>query len=184
MGYFRAFCLVVGLAVIAGPGLADQTDPRLEPLFEQLKSESQPAEAVSIAQEIWAIWLEPTDPAVQSFMKSGLDAMNRGNNRAALDAFDQVISIAPDFAEGWNKRATVHFLLNNLQKSLADITATLELEPRHFGALSGRGLVFVKLRKFEPALSAFEEALIISPQLAEAKANIKAIRKLLGQREI
>ena len=110
MGFLRAFCIFVSLAIIADPGLADQTDPRLGPLFEQLKSESQPTEAVSIEQEIWAIWLEPTNPAAQSFMKSGLDAMSRGNNRAALDAFDQVISIAPGFAEGWNKRATVHFL--------------------------------------------------------------------------
>jgi len=184
MGFLRAFCIFVSLAIIADTGLADQTDSRLGSLFEQLKSESQPAEAVSIEQKIWAIWLEPSDPTVQSFMKSGLDAMSRGNNRAALEAFDNVISIAPGFAEVWNKRATVHFLLNNLQKSLDDISAALELEPRHFGALSGRGLILVRLRQLEPALSAFEEALDISPQMAGPRANIKAIRKSLGQREI
>ena len=79
---------------------------------------------------------------------------------------------------------TLTFLLNNLQKSLADISAALELEPRHFGALSGRGLILVRLRQLEPALSAFEEALDISPQMAGPRANIKAIRKSLGQREI
>lgn len=184
MWIFRAFCFLASLTVIAGPSLADQTDPRLGSLFERLKTVSQPAEAVSIEQEIWEIWLQPIDPAVNSLMESGISAVGRGDYRAALEAFDQVVEIAPDFAEGWNKRATVHFIVNNLHQSLADISATLELEPRHFGALSGRGLVFFRLRQLEPALLAFEEALEISPKMPGPRANIRAIRKLLGQREI
>ena len=165
MRIFGAFCFLASLTVIAGPSLADQTDPRLGSLFEQLMTVSQPAEAVSIEQEIWEIWLQPIDPAVNSLMESGIGAMGRGEYRAALKAFDQVVEIVPDFAEGWNKRATVHFLVNNLQQSLADISTTLELEPRHFGALSGRGQVFVRLRQLGPALSAFEDALEISPRM-------------------
>jgi tetratricopeptide (TPR) repeat protein len=110
--------------------------------------------------------------------------MHSGDLGAALKAFNKVVVRTPAFAEGWNKRATVHYLLNNLQQSLDDIAATLELEPRHFGALSGRGLVFIKLRDLEQALSAFEEVLEISPQMTSARANIDAIRKALGQREI
>lgn len=184
MRILRALCLFAGLAAFANSSIADQNDPRLGSLFEQLRSDVQASEAVSIEQEIWTIWLEPSDPVVQSALDSGVSAMSRGDLKSALKAFDQVIAIAPDFAEGWNKRATVHYLMNNLRQSLADISATLELEPRHFGALSGRGLVLVGLRELEPALTAFEQALEINPQMAGPRANIKTIRKLLGQREI
>jgi tetratricopeptide (TPR) repeat protein len=91
---------------------------------------------------------------------------------------------SPEYAEGWNKRATVHYMLGNFEESLADIDATLELEPHHFGALSGRGLVHVKLGDYERALSAFEDALEVSPQSAGPRANAKALREILGQRDI
>ncbi|MEX0852102.1 MAG: tetratricopeptide repeat protein [Bauldia sp.] len=184
MRIFRALGVLVSLVGFADPVLADQTDPRLGPLFEQLRTASEPAAAVSIEEQIWAIWLETADQAVDALMENGIDAMNRGDYRAALEVFDQVVTLAPDFAEGWNKRATVHYILNNLDRSLADIVATLNLEPRHFGALSGRGLVFVKLRDLERALSAFEEALEVSPQMPGARANVEAIRQVLGQRKI
>jgi tetratricopeptide (TPR) repeat protein len=184
MAIYRALCFFICLTVFGTPGFADQTDPRLAPLFEQLKTVSQPIEAAVIEQQIWEIWLQPIDPAVHAMMDRGINAMDRGEYRAALDAFDQVVEIAPDFAEGWNKRATVHFIVNNLHQSLADISATLKLEPRHFGALSGRGLVFIKLRQLEPALLAFEEALALSPRMAGPRAKVEALRKLLGQREI
>lgn len=182
MQIFRPFCLLVGLALIAGPSIADQSDPRLEPLFEQLKAASEP-EAMSIEQKIWTIWLEPSDSKVESIMQGGTEAMGRGDFRAALDAFDQVVTIAPEFAEGWNKRATIHFFLNNLKQSLADISTALKLEPRHFGALSGRGLVLFKLRELGPALAAFEEALEISPHMSGALSNARALRQMLGHRD-
>ena len=184
MRLLRIAFFAVSLALPSVPGLTDQTDPRLRSLFDQLKTASGPAAASVIEDQIWAIWLEPADPTVRSRMKDGIDAMSLGNNRAALEAFDEVVMRAPDFAEGWNKRATVHYLLNNLQESLADIDATLKLEPRHFGALSGRGLVYVKLGDLERALSAFEEALEVSPQSPGPRANADAIRALLGQRDI
>jgi len=184
MTILRTFCFLVGLVGFTGTGFADQTDPRLGALFGQLKAASGPAESVSIEQEIWAIWLDAPDEATQSLLDSGIDAMHSGDLAAALEAFDEVVALTPAFAEGWNKRATVHYLLNNLQQSLEDIAATLELEPRHFGALSGRGLVFIKLRDLEQALSAFEEVLEVGPQMTGARANIDAIRKVLGQREI
>ena len=184
MTIFRTFCLLVSLVGFAGPGFADQTDPRLNALFGQLKAASAPAESVSIEQEIWAIWLDAPDEVTQSLLDSGMDAMGSGDLGAALKAFNEVVALAPAFAEGWNKRATVHYLLNNLQQSLEDIAATLKLEPRHFGALSGRGLVFINLRDLEQALSAFEQVLEVGPQMTGARANIDAIRRILGQREI
>ena len=184
MRILQTLCFALGLVGLAHIGNADQTDPRLESLFEELKTAAEPAAAAPIEQQIWGIWLEPSDPAVQPLLETGMAAMSLGDHRAALEAFDQVVAMAPGFAEGWNKRATVHYLLNNLEESLADIDETLALEPRHFGALSGRGLVYVKLREPEQALAAFEEALEVSPQMIGPRANAEALRELLGQRDI
>lgn len=176
--------LVVLLATAGGPVLADQTDPRLAPLFDQLKSASGPVEEQAIEDQIWEIWLEADDPAVQALMDEGVEEMNAGDYPAALEAFDQVVMMAPDFAEGWNKRATVLYLLGDLRASLDDIVATLALEPHHFGALSGRGMIYVKQRELEQALVAFEAVLDISPQKMGPRVNAEAIRRALGQRGI
>ena len=95
-----------------------------------------------------------------------------------------MVAIAPDFAEGWNKRATVHYLLGNYPQSLADIGETLEREPRHFGALSGRGLVYVALEDEVRALKAFDAALAIHPNLTSAAINAATLRKNLREKEI
>lgn len=176
--------LLVGLAAIPGSGICDQTDPRLPPLFEQLRATTDQAAASSIERQIWEIWLEPSDPAIQPLMQDGIDAMSRRDYHTALATFDEMVGLAPEFAEGWNKRATVHYLLGNYRKSLADIDTTLKLEPNHFGALSGRGLVYVALGDFEGALSAFEDALEVSPQSPGPRANAEALREILGQRDI
>jgi tetratricopeptide (TPR) repeat protein len=184
MRTLRAICLICGLSGLVTPALPDQTDPRLNDLFAHLKDVSGPAEAAPVEQQIWAIWLEVSDPAVGSLMQSGIDDMNRRDHPAALEAFDQVVAIAPDFAEGWNKRATVHYLMGNLNKSLEDIARTLELEPRHFGALSGRGLVYAKLDDLERALDSFEAAVAVNPQMVGPRINAEAIRQILKGREI
>ncbi|MFQ5566110.1 MAG: tetratricopeptide repeat protein [Paracoccaceae bacterium] len=173
-----------GLAGFSAPAPADQTDPRLGDLFAQLGEVSAPAEAAPIESQIWAIWRETPDPAAGSLLQSGIDAMHRGDFGTALEAFDRVVAIAPDFAEGWNKRATVHYLMGNLDRSLEDIAATLTLEPRHFGALSGRGLVYVQLNDLERALASFEAALAVNPQMIGPRINAEAIHRILKDREI
>ena len=95
-----------------------------------------------------------------------------------------IVAIAPGFAEGWNKRATVHYLLGNYDKSLTDIAETLALEPRHFGALSGRGLVYMALEEEELALDSFEAALEVYPLAHGARHNADALRDRLGRRDI
>jgi len=184
MRTLRVVCLMCGLAGLFAPALADQTDPRLNDLFAHLREVSEPVEAAPIELQIWAIWLETSDKTAGSFMQTGIDAMDRGDHRAALIAFDRVVTIAPDFAEAWNKRATVHYLVGNLDQSLEDIATTLNLEPRHFGALSGRGLVYVKLNDLERALVSFEAALAVSPQMVGPRINAEAIRQILKGREI
>ena len=175
---------IVFLLIAGGPVRADQDDGRLDGLFERLKQTESPREAREVEGRIWAIWAQSSDGAVRGLMQDGVAAMTRGDYAHALSKFDQMVAIAPDFAEGWNKRATVHYVLGNYGQSLGDIARTLELEPRHFGALSGRGLVYVKLEDERRALEAFEAALEIHPHLTSAAANAEQLRKLLHDREI
>ena len=184
----RATLLATGLWLAAlglasGVAGADQTDERLEVLFETLLGTADRHVAHRVEETIWRLWIEHDDPAVALLMRNGMSAMNRGDQRSALEDFDQIVRIAPGFAEGWNKRATVHYLLGNYQDSLDDIERTLALEPRHFGALSGRGLVYGALEDPERALEAFEAALEVNPHMPGARSNAEALRKLLeGQR--
>ena len=117
-------------------------------------------------------------------MGQGINAMSRNDMRAALGKFDQIVKIAPAFAEGWNKRATVHYLLGNYPESLHDIEKTLNLEPRHFGALSGRGLVLLELDQLKGALESFESALEIYPKATGASRNAEALRREIQKHEI
>lgn len=173
--------LICGLAGMFSPAQADQNDPRLSELFAQLKEVPAPVEAASIESQIWAIWLETSDQAAASLLQTGLNAMDVNDHIAALNAFDRLVTIAPDFAEGWNKRATVHYLVGNFEESLDDIATTISLEPRHFGALSGRGLVYVSLDDLGRALTSFEAALAVYPNMAGPRINAEAIRRILGE---
>jgi tetratricopeptide (TPR) repeat protein len=166
------------------PAAADQNDSRLDALFSRLLAAPGPGEAQRVEGEIWQLWSQSDDGAVRGLMQDGAAAMTRGDYPHALAKFDQMVIVAPDFAEGWNKRATVHYLLGNYGQSLADIAKTLDLEPRHFGALSGRGLVYVQLEDERRALKAFEGALAIHPNLTSAAANAEQLRKILRDREI
>ncbi len=166
------------------PARADQTDARLDGLFEKLATSENPHEAQPIEGSIWRIWIQNDDNAVNTLMAEGLSAMQRQDYRRALRYFDQMVAIAPDFAEAWNKRATVHYMLDNYENSLADIDKTLALEPRHFGALSGRGLVYTALDRKADALASFESALSVHPNLIGARQNAAILRKLLKDEEI
>ena len=145
---------------------ADQTDPRLDALFEKLRI----AEVFSIAhateQQIWTIWHEAPDiPEVAEIMERGLQFMREARLGEALIAFDAAVKKAPRFAEAWNKRATIQYLRGEYAQSIADVRKTLALEPRHFGALSGLGLIYLKLDRKAEALAAFEAALKVHPFL-------------------
>ena len=177
------FSLVLVIA-IAGPAPADQSDPRLGPLFVKLKATTDAREGSRIAREIWAIWFDSPTPAVKELIRRGQAHLRRQRINVAAELFDHVVRIAPGFAEGWNRRATVRYLQSDYKGSLADIERTLKLEPRHFGALSGRGLVFVKMGRDRAALAAFRAALAINPHLAAARINIRILRKKLGEKAI
>ena len=121
--------------------MADQSDPRLSELFERLAAATSVPEAEPIEQRIWQLWVAADDAAVDRVMATGSHAMAMGDAEGALEAFDAAIAKKPDFAEAWNKRATLYYLLHRYAESIADIDKTLALEPRHFGALSGLAMI-------------------------------------------
>lgn len=165
------------------PASASQDDPRLVTLFEELKAATDIEQARDVEERIWEIWLVSESDIVNGYMSAGIRAMSLRDPEAALVAFDEVVTIAPEFAEGWNKRATLHYLLGNFEQSVADIQKTLALEPRHFGALSGLGLINLALGRDGKALEAFDAALKIYPLMPGADTHIKALRqKLKGRR--
>ena len=176
MGKFAAAMLCALLLWGAGPASADQTDGRLDLLFATLQKTQRPVEVQAAEDMIWAIWTQSDDEGVGSLMNEGLAAMSANRLNAALRLFDQIVVQAPDFAEGWNKRATVHFMLGNLLESITDVEETLALEPRHFGALSGLGQIYLLLGDEAGALNAFEQALAMHPHLGGARAAVDALR--------
>jgi tetratricopeptide (TPR) repeat protein len=167
-----------------GVGAADQNDSRLDTLFAQLLTAPGIGEARPIEISIWEVWTLSDDSAVAELMKESATAMSRRDYPRALRYLDQVVAIAPEYAEGWNRRATVYYLAERYEDSLADIARTLALEPRHFGALSGRGLVLTALEREEEALRSFEEALTIHPHLIGARINADALREVLQRQNI
>ena len=150
---------------LAAPSLADQRDPRLPDLFARLKSAASLQSAQPIEAEIWTIWAESQNDDVNILMHLAVDAINREDFDTALTLLDKMVEVAPDFAEGWNKRATVRYLTGDLDSSEADVAKVLELEPRHFGALSGLGLIHLARGDADRALEAFQRALAVNPTM-------------------
>ena len=166
------------------PGVAAQDNPRLDILFEKLKSTVEVTEAHEIERQIWSVWLVSGDDRADEIMAEGLRAMAFRYHDTALAAFNEIVRLVPSFAEGWNKRATIFYLMGNYQASIADIETTLALEPRHFGALSGLGLICLTLGDEEKALEAFEAALEFHPYLPGADSHIKELRQRIKGKRI
>lgn len=183
-GVLRLVCWL-GCLVVALPSVttADQLDARLDALFLTLRSTQDYAEAVRVEKEIWGIWTDSSHEQVNKLMSRGMRAMALSAFSEAIEVFGQVIELAPEFAEGWNKRATVHYFADNLDASVRDIEHTLALEPRHFGAISGMGLIFLQQRDEAGALHAFEEVLKINPHSRGAKSRVEELRRKLGGEE-
>ena len=176
--------VVVLFAMLAGAAPADQEDPRLDKLFQQLKTAANTESSQPIEEQIWEIWLESGDQNVDALMAIGVAALNDSDYDQAYRAFSRIVVLAPNFAEGWNKRATVLYLMGRYDDSIKDIAKTLALEPRHFGALSGLGLCNAQLKKEQEALDAFEKALAINPNMPGIKLDADEMKKQLGDKQI
>ena len=159
---------------------ADQSATELPELFEQLKVEENRADAAQLEQAIWAHWLTGPDKTSDQMMLQIQSALQLGRHELGLVLCNQLVDAYPDFAEAWNKRATILYLLNRPEESVADIRTTLELEPNHFGALSGLGLILLSAGDAEGSLHAFEEVLSITPLSKSAELNAARARAKIG----
>ena len=158
----RILIALILLASVTATAGADQRDARLPALFDKLKSAESLEAAQPVEAEIWTIWAQSEDDDVNLLMGLGVNAMAREDYGTALELFDKMVEVAPDFAEGWNKRATVLYLVGEFERSHADVETVLKLEPRHFGALSGLGLLYIAEGDGQKALDAFRPALAVN----------------------
>ncbi len=139
----------------------------LDQLFAALATAQDPVTARELDQAIWAVWTNPSDPVLHERMREVLVARERGDIAEGLRLLDRLVVDYPDYAEGWNQRATLHYMMGNLDLSLADCARVLVLEPRHFGALSGRALIYLAQGKRALALKDMSAALAVHPFLSE-----------------
>ena len=133
-------------------------------------------------QSLWQIWGRSGDLDVDGMFEHAVDQMNRQDFAEAIETFSQIIQKKPDFAEGWNKRATIYYLIGEYEKSLADCEQVIRRNPVHFGVLSGFGLNYLQLGKPEQALGFFERALAVNPNLAQIQAAVEELKQFLAQR--
>lgn len=167
----HAFILAVLLA--AAPATATlaqfsaQQSSELDSLFADLRSATDEASARAIADRIWQLWTHPDDPALAARVDAIIKGGGFAGPAAQLPQIEVLVADYPDFAEAYNLRATANFLRGDYESALRDVAKTLELEPRHFGALAGRALIFHTQGKYEEAKAALLEGLDIHPFLPE-----------------
>ena len=164
--------------------LANERETRLDQLFNELKANKSKV-AFIIEQEIWVLWsTHPTDEKLTARLEEGSQFVRDQNYIKAKDIFTEVINLDQSWAEAWNKRATVLYMLGEFQKSQDDIDQVLALEQRHFGALAGQGLVNIQLKNYEKAISSYQEAKKIYPAMRSPDIMIKKIKEFIKQQSI
>ena len=175
--------LIVSISLLFASkiALADQNDPRLNNLFKKLNETENQDEIRDLISDIWNIWYEVDDPKVIEYFEKCIQAMNLRNYPLAIRFFNNLIEEDPNFAEGWNKRATVHFMMGNFDQSMQDIIKTLELEPRHFGALDGMGLIFIHQGQFQQAIDVYDKMLEIFPFSVKTMDKKERIKSFISQ---
>ena len=156
---------------------------RLDALFAQLAQADNP-DWEQVQSDIWIQWSRSGSPSMDLLLLRAGRAMEAGEHELALRYLDDLVRFAPDFAEGWNKRATVYFLLEEFGASVADIQRTLALEPRHFGALSGLGMILERTGDSEGAMRAYRRGLEIHPNLPGAAEGVERLTAEVDGREL
>ena len=172
---YKILSIAIFLFITSTTVSADQNDPRLNNLFKKLNETENQKEISDLIKDIWDIWYEVDDPKVIEYFEKGIQAMRIRNYPLAVRFFNNLIEEDPNFAEAWNKRATVYFMMGDFDKSMQDIIKTLELEPRHFGALDGMGLIFIHQGQYQQAIDVYDKMLEIFPfslKTMEKRENI------------
>ena len=154
----------------------------LNGLFEKLRHETDTQKAKPIERAIWQRWTQSGSPTVDLLMDWSAIAMKKQDWASALDLLDQVVALAPQYAEGWNRRATLYFLRSQYSRSIYDIEQVLKLETRHFGAMAGLGNILQRLDNDARALIMWKKVLEIYPANKNAQKTVNALEeKLSGQ---
>jgi tetratricopeptide (TPR) repeat protein len=159
------------------PELQAPRQARLAELFAELKRAPDKAAGEALAKKIVAVWRKTGDPDIDALMTQARLALQEGGIKEAYGALDRVIETAPNYAEGWNRRATLNYMVGRYAESVRDIHETLKREPRHFGALSGLGMIYMARKNWGAALKAFEKAAEVNPWLKDKDQLLSMLRK-------
>jgi tetratricopeptide (TPR) repeat protein len=154
---------------------------RLDELFAELKDAPTPAEGRQVAQLIILEWLSSGDDEIDTLMAGAMVAMEIRAFKSAISILDKVVAAKPDYVEGWNKRATVYYYLHQYDRSMSDIERTLALDPRHFGALAGLGMIMQDTGNMPGAIAAFEKAVEVNPTLDNLRLAIEQLKARVGK---
>ena len=177
----RKILSIIILFVLTTNLSANDRNVELDKLFLELKK-NIPSLSSGIAQQIWTLWsTHPTDQKLTSILDEGSRLVQDRQLYRAIDVFTEAIELDPSWAEAWNKRATVFYMVGEFQKSQDDIEKVLELENRHFGALAGQGMVNIQLKNYEKAIMSYKKAQEIYPSMQSAEIMIKQIENLIKQ---
>ena len=164
--------------------IADERKSELDKLFNDLKINNDSL-SFKAEQKIWKLWsTHPSDQKLTEMLSKGSDLVNNQKHDEAIIIFTKVIDLDPDWAEAWNKRATVLYLIGEYQGSQNDINKVLQLEDRHFGALAGQGLVNIQLKNYEKAMMSYEKAKKIYPTMKSPDIMIKQLEELIRNQSI
>ena len=178
--FLISFLLFLGLSQV----WADERKNQLDKLFKELQKDNSTL-SFDTEQKIWKIWsTHPKNKQLTVMLNKGSELVKNNQLREAVNVFTKVIELDPYWAEAWNKRATVLYLLGEFQKSQDDIDKVLKLEKRHFGALAGQGLVNIQLKHYEKAIMSYEKAQKIYPSMKSPKIMIKEIEVLIKKQSI
>ena len=163
---------------------ANEQQKQLEKLFNDLKVDNFSLANV-VEQKIWKVWsTHPNSKDLTMMLALGSDFVNNKELEKAIEIFSNVIDLDPSWAEAWNKRATVYYMIGEFEKSQADINKVLELESRHFGALAGQGLVNIELKNYEKAIKSYQQAQEIYPSMQSPNIMIEKIKKLIKKQSV
>ena len=175
--------LLLAVQVTLSDGRSSINDEELGLLFNQLLEIQSSSEADEITLKIWEIWTNDAETEFgQSTMLEGVSLMNRNSLVAAEELFSELILSSPDYIEAWNKRATVRYMMGQLENSLNDVYVVLSKEPKHFGAMSGLGLIMIQREDFEGALSAYKKLIAIHPFSKDALSLVPILeQRVLGR---
>lgn len=150
-------------------------------LLARLRDPDEDVRAIA-ERAIWVIWSRSGNPQTDALFLEGIAQLNAGQFKEGIATFSRVIAMAPEFAEGWNKRATIYFLVGDFERSLRDCDEVIKRNPHHFGALAGYGQIYTQLDDYERAIEYFKRALAVNPNLDGVEFQVRVLEHALAER--